>query len=588
MKRRSYWHAAACVALYTAAPFACASERDRFAETNPGVFPEAGPDVSCAEGVRCSRDLRAVVSACDDSIVESCAPNEGCASGKCIPACEAAARSDISVGCEFAVPLPIHFGEFAGSCHAAIIANTWPTPARIEAEYAGKSLDLPLSGRIIRASGNGMTYDTLNGEIPAGEMAVLFLGQAALRPDGAAYWVPCPTGTKPALTEGTSMVSTTRGQSFQIKASVPVAVHSVYPFSGAQSFASSATLFLPVASWKSDYIVTDAWERDTGDPTTQILAAEDGTDVTVVSTVDIQPLGDVEGATKGIPHVYRMNRGEVLQFAQAQELSGSRISATKKVAVMGGHECLRIPTGRAACDGSQLQLFPTHSWGHEYVAVPHLSRRQDGMPENYFYRVVAAVDGTTLTYEPSKPQGAPATLSGAESARFTTGEPFVVRSEDADHPIAVYAYMSGFQVLEGASEDVAEGDPEFTYVIAAEQYLDRYVFFVDPSYRSSHLVVIRSRPPNGDFQPVTLDCAGPLDGWRPVGTEGKYEFTRIRLTRNHVHLPVGDRVCGPGRHEIDSAGPFNVTVWGTDAASSYAYPSGMGMRTLNSVPLPVH
>jgi len=489
------------------------------------------------------------------------------------------------VGCEFAVPLPIHFSEFAGSCHAAIIANTWPTPARIEAEYAGKPLDLPLSGRIIRTSGNGMTYDAFDGEIPPGEIAVLFLGQEALRPDGAELWVPCPTGTKPALSEGMSMVSTTRGHSFRIKASVPVAVHSVYPFSGAQSAASSATLFLPVASWKTEYIVTDAWERDTGDPTTQILAAEDGTDVTIVGAVDIQPSGDVEGATKGVPKVYRMNRGEVLQLAQAQDLSGSRISATKNIAVIGGHECLRIPIGRAACDGSQLQLFPTASWGREYVAVPHLSRRRDGTPENYFYRIVAAVDGTALTYEPSRPQEAPTTLAAAETARFTTGEPFVVRSQDDEHPISVYAYMSGFQVLEGASEEPAEGDPEFTYVIAAEQYLDRYVFFVDPSYRSSHLVVIRSRTPNKDFQPVILDCAGPLDGWQPVGTEGKYEFTRIRLTKSHVNLPIGDRVCGPGRHEIESAGPFNVTVWGTDSAASYAYPSGMGIRTLNSVPI---
>jgi len=34
---------------------------------------------------------------------------------------------------------------------------------------------------------------------------------------------------------------------------------------------------------------------------------------------------------------------------------------------------------------------------------------------------------------------------------------------------------------------------------------------------------------------------------------------------------------------MESSGPFTVTVWGTDAAASYAYPGGAALRKLNDV-----
>ena len=298
-------------------------------------------------------------------------------------------------------------------------------------------------------------------------------------------------------------------------------------------------------------------------------------------SVPIQPGYDVEGANKGEPHTYRLKRGEAIQFAQKDQLVGSLISANKKVAVFGGHECMNIPTEMYfACDGEQLQLFPVRSWGHEYVAVPHRSRRVSGQPEDYFYRVVAAADGTELTYEPDRPTGAPPTLARGGSVVFSTRDPFVVKSQDDAHPVAVYAYMSSEMFAQAHLDD---GDPEFTFVVPPDQYLDRYVFFVDPSFRNSHIVIVRARPEGKEFEPVELDCAGPLEGWQAVGTSGKYEFVRVVLTDGFVGQKVGTKTCGAGRRELQSRGPFAVTVWGTDSAASYAYPGGSAIRTLNDL-----
>lgn len=566
---------AACVALLVAAPFACVSERDKFQPTD-NSFPEASTDGQCSASVRCSRDLHAVVDGCDESVViKSCLPDEGCFQQNCVAACEAAAGNDTSLGCEFSVPPPPYTVLSEDSCLAAIVSNAWGAPAHLELEYGGVPFDVPAATRIAHTTEKEITYDPFPGEIPPGEIAIVFLSGSG-----------CPSGITPAVQKNTAIGETSRSKAFQIKASVPVAVHSVYPFADAMAFISSATLFLPVTSWKTEYVVTNPLGFDEGrKPTTQIVAAEDDTKVTVVSTVNIEPKMDagVEGATAGVPHDYYLNRGEVLHFAERLELTGTRISATKKVAVTSGHECMNFPIEVAACDTTQLQLFPVRSWGHEYVAVPHLSRRSDGEPEDYYYRMVAAVDGTTLTYEPARPKEAPSTLDAANSAVFAAGGPFVVKSQDAEHPIALYAYMTGADAV-SPQIDARDGDPEFTYVIAAEQYLEHYVFFVDPTYRNSNLVVIRARAEGQDFQPVTLDCSGPITDWTPVGVDGKYEFARIRLTR----LFVGFGACGPGRHEIRSSGPFNVAVWGTSEAASYSYPAGMGIRTVNSVSGLIH
>ena len=41
-----------------------------------------------------------------------------------------------------------------------------------------------------------------------------------------------------------------------------------------------------------------------------------------------------------------------------------------------------------------------------------------------------------------------------------------------------------------------------------EQYLQQYVFFTDPTYPETNLVVVRARGTDGQFHDVNLDCGG--------------------------------------------------------------------------------
>jgi len=218
------------------------------------------------------------------------------------------------------------------------------------------------------------------------------------------------------------------------------------------------------------------------------------------------------------------------------------------------------------------------AWGHEYAVVPYISRRSKEAPEDYLYRFTAAVDGTVLTYEPSTPKDAPLTLAAGQSVMFTTQQPFVVTSQDIEHPFAVFSHMTSADFVDTQGQ---QGDPEFVPVIPSEQYLGRYVFFVDVTYPNSQLVVVRSRQNGKELAPVTLECAGELEEWTPLGTS--YEYSRIWLTKARKPQAVGSGTCGAGRHVIESAGPFAVTVWGTAHVSSYGYPGGGALRTLNSI-----
>ncbi len=572
---------AASAALVVGAIFACGNDRDPFTSKAPPPPFETdgstdGSTPGCA-GARCARDLRTVVDGCDESrVLAECGADQGCSDGKCIPACDITGST---MGCEFVAVPPAPQQDSAGSCFAAIVTNTWETPARVEAEFEGKALDLQTSARILRAEGGAVSYGPFSGELQPGEAAVLFL-TATVVPFQDMN-VACPLGIKPAH-ENTAQGGTWRGSAIRIKTTAPVSAYSIYPFGGAKSFIPSATLLLPISAWKTGYVVTNPAEKmiRSGIPayaTTQIVAAEDDTEVVIVGSQHIERGRDVEGASRGVPTTYRLRRGEQIQFEQEHELTGTRISANKKIGVWSGHACMDAPTGYCCCDSAQLQLFPVAAMGSEYAVVPYLARAGEEVGEDYLFRITGTVDGTVLTYEPKAPEGAPTTIGAGESVPVKSRGPFVVRSQDAEHPIAVYAFMTG--PIDGSGE----GDPEFTSVVPTEQYLGRYVFFIDPTYRDSQLVVVRSRVEGQGFEPVILDCAGPLDGWQPLGTSGKHEYTRMRLTKNFEPQTVGTGKCGAGRHVLESRGPTAVTVWGTDNWASYAYPGGAASRSLNQI-----
>ncbi len=528
---------------------------------------------------RCSADLHSVLD-CSGNVVTTCPDTQACGSnGACVDPCEAAVANASTIGCEFYSVIPGPESEARGSCFAVLLANTWTVPVSITAERDGQALDIAGMARTLSGSGANLSYVPLaNGQLAPGQLALLFLSQKP----GSLFYTSCPAGVTPGVSLDPAIDGTGLGSAFHIKTSAPVVAYDIYPYGGAKSYVASATLLIPTAAWGTNYVAADGWAEDPttgGKPFIQIVAAEDATSVTVNPTADVVEGVNVPGGSAGQPVTYSLAKGQVLQLMQDAELAGSAISSTKPVSLWGGSSCMNIPVGKFACDSGHQQLPPVAALGHEYAAVEHPDRLP-GAGETPPWTFVGAVDGTTLTYDPAPPTGAPPTLSSGQVVRFESGAPFSVKSQDADHPFSVLGHMKGWTTLMGTS-GFGPGDAETVNTIPPAQWLSRYLFLTDSTYAETHLVVTR-RKTAGAFKDVTLDCAGVLAGWTPLGSAGDYEYTYVALVAGGA--PQGS--CDNGVHTATSDAPFGLTVWGWDDAVSYAYPAGMSTQPINSVVVP--
>lgn len=532
------------------------------------------PDSGGGCGPKCSADLRDVL-ACDGSVEVTCGPEQACSDGVCVDdPCGVAAAAKTSYGCDFWPMSLINFP--AGACWATYVANVWPVPVKINLEYDGVALPVSTFTRVPTGQGTSLTYAPYDDAVGLGpgEVAVMFMSQVGQGPPP--FGVPCPPGIPTALTFDPTVGGTGLGKAFHLTTDRPVAAYTISPYGGGAAARTYATLLLPTAAWDLNYVAVSADKQDPF-PTIAMLASEDDTKVTISPVAKIDPGPGVAGTAAGQPVTYTLSKGQYVQIVEFNtELTGSAILADKPIAVWGGNPCIGI--GACCCDNAAQQIPPVRALGHEYAAVRY--RGRNGNPdESVPWRFVGAAPGTVLTYQPSMPPGAPATLDVGQVADFSAPGPFLVRSQDSDHPFYMAAYMSGGDAYGG------EGDPEFVNVVPTGQYLNSYVFFTDPTYSETNLVLVRAPGPSG-FQDVTLDCSGVVGGWQPLGP---YEIARVDLVTGNFSSVNG---CSNGRHTIKSAVPFGVTVWGWGSAASttldttyvsYAYPAGVGVAQLNQV-----
>ncbi len=572
---------------------ACSSREGGF-DGPPGDFgrqdpAEAGSDA--CEGLRCSRDLKKVLSSCDDRVIEECGPGQGCGEGACVDGCTAAALSKGSAGCSFWTLPPDSATEGQqGSCYAALLANTWEQPVTISAAHGADALDITRSTFLLEGAGTGVTYTRLEGALAPGQVAIVFLAGTP----NAKY--PCPAAVEPAVKEDPILHGTARTKAFRLMTSAPVSAYSIFPYGGAGSQIPAATLLLPVTSWSTNYLavspmpgfeakdIAGQYRRRTS---LQLVADEDETEIRILPKADISDGIGLTGSARGAAATWTLGRGEVVQITQLDELTGSAVVSNKPIGMFGGAECHNIPTTMSFCDALHQQIPPLSSWGSEYALVPYRPRVSAGLEKAVPWRFVGAVDGTVLNYDPERPPEAPVTLAAGEVATFMTNRIVSVKSQDAEHPFYAAVYMTGsmYNSTSGIPGRTL-GDPDYVNVVPSDQFLDRYVFFTDHTYSTTTLTIVRRRTPSG-FLPVELGCAGAVGDFKPVGENGDYEYAWVTLTDHFQPQRFDGGECGYGRHEAKSEGSFSLTVWGIDLDASYGYPGGMGLRPITTIEAPV-
>jgi len=575
------------------------ADADADADDVPGEDADMPEDAAADEegdselpiGAGCSTDLRSVLDYAGNVLYE-CPPDEGCHEGRCIPACEAAEASNGTVSCRFMVTSPPSYPPALPPCLAVFLANAWPHPAGVTVSRGSTTFDVASFGRIVDNERPEEEWDPVpDTGIPENEVAVLFLSSHpdAIMPENL---VPLSCPVTPAVDASTVVEASGISDAFVITTDIPVRAYDILPYGGARSHFPSAQLLLPTSTWGTDYVVIGpppGTHPSPGPLWIHVAALENNTTVTVRPTVDLPAGGGLPAVPAGSTVSVDLNSADYLQWelpAGPYDPSGTLVVSDRHIAVMEGNRFLRLqPETAPGGDSTHQQLLPVNALSHEYVAVPYETRRADLDPEVVPYRLVGAVDGTVLAFDPDIP-GAPATLHRGEMVEFMTDLPFHVFSQDAEHPFAAVQLMTTANV-EGGSRPGATapgyepmlGDEECVILFPPAQFLSYYVFFTDPTYATTNLSIIRIRGEDG-FMPVRIDCLGDVGGFRPVGASSDYEAATVDLVR----AEVGVETCTNGRHIAQSEAPFGIIVWGLDSYSSYAYPAGGNAATLADIP----
>ncbi len=373
-----------------------------------------------------------------------------------------------------------------------------------------------------------------------------------------------------------AQISSTDGSAFLIESDVPIVAYQFQPLDNLPPpYSNDASLLFPIHTFGSQYTATTSYATGMtvqGGPTHPVNI---GSFVTVVAieddtVVDLYPTAPLAGspATSGVV----LRRGQVLNVIGDGEtvdgkgnLSGTRVSATKPVAVFSGNVGAHEPLDVSGCclDHIEHQMLPMEAWSDTYLAVP--PPRYDGKVDEWaVYRIVGAFDGTTLTYTPSAPSGAPTTIDAGEVAEFETTGPYVV---SGSHPFSLVEFLFSNQSL--GHGGAVPGDPAMWVVPPVDQFQKSYVFLAPEGYDASFVTVVGRAG-----QQLMLD-GEPITGqFVMTGSLGGKAYA-------HIHVPIA-----PGPHVVEADDPIGIAVFGYGTDVSYAYPGGSGIRKLYTPPPP--
>ena len=348
---------------------------------------------------------------------------------------------------------------------------------------------------------------------------------------------------------------------YRIRSTQPVTVYQFSPLDyssgGSFSYSNDASLLLPTNAWTGEYVVASwqAWNSMPG--VLAVTAAEDATAVTVTTRANTTGGNGAPSFVSGAAQTVMLDRGDVLQLMTPNgDLTGSRVSATKPVEVIGGHHCTQVPIGYTACDHMEESAFPKETLADKYLVTPP---QLGGGVRVEMIRIIAAAPNTTVTTDPASAGGGPYNLANAGDfvELSLKNQNFEI---SADQKIVVAQYM----VSQDAPGGNGSGDPGMTLAVPVAQYRTQYQFHAPTNYTANFVNI--TAPTGTD---VTLDGnLVPAASYTPIGTSG-HGVARVALPNTAT-----------GTHTATGTMAFGISVYGYGSYTSYWYPGGLDLKTI--------
>ncbi len=323
---------------------------------------------------------------------------------------------------------------------------------------------------------------------------------------------------------------------------------------------SDATLVLPKKALGTDYMVMSyvGYEEKGKEYPSEflIVATEDKTQIEITFS-DWTKRGRQPGTTGKVS----LNRGQTFQVQAERhtgDLTGTRIRASKPIALFSGAMWTRVPGDCIAPDNLYEQMYPTQDWGKEYIAVPSEDADYDVI------RILAAESNTAVFING---QSVALLDQGAFLERRISGEPIYITANKA---IAVAQYNVSYECNTKAA--LLQGDPSMTMLTPVG--LGRRDLIIYAPYKEKiSTVYLNLVVRKADMESVKID-GEEVKGFRLVPGRPDYAYKRERVSTGHHRLQADG--CGVA-----------ANCYGYGRLESFAYSSGIGFHLLDARENPI-
>jgi hypothetical protein len=583
------WSTTACPAGCAAGACASCTPNTRLCDGNTVVqclpdgsgtqaVTQCAADRLCLDGLcfDCSPGSRrcngTVIETCGDdgawTAAADCAPQGlACSLGACAPACSRDPKARTNAGCEYWAADLDNLGDAISAQYAVIVSNLGTIPATVTVTKRDGASSEPV--------------EVMQRPVAPGSLEILAL--------------PARNMTNPGV----------HWAGYRVVSTAPVVAYQFNPLENVGVYSNDASLLLPVDTFAAEYIIMSRKQVQGADRPFRgafnVVAAGSATDVTITPTARTQAGGGVPALNAGQSHTVTLEPYQVLNVKtdlDGADLTGTIVTANRPIGVFGGHEGAPSST-RCCVDHLEHQLYPVSTWGTSYIAARSELR---GVAPDY-WRVVAAEDGTRVTFTPAVQQ--PVTLNRGKFIDFPATADFVIT---ADKPVMVGQVLaSSGEILrvepgtdctndsdcdpgylceifgggclppacslagstagcpsghvcacpQGNCSCQPLGDPSLILVPPTQQYRDSYVFLSPNQYAFDYINIV------APFDAaVTLDgLPVPANRFSPIGAEWKV-----------ARIPVAD-----GVHKVTANKPVGVIAYGFDDDVSYGYAAGLNL-----------
>jgi len=245
-----------------------------------------------------------------------------------------------------------------------------------------------------------------------------------------------------------------------------------------------------------------------------------------------------------------LSEGEVYQYQQGAELTGSHISSNKNIAVVSGNQCTNVPDSKTYCDHIVEQMLPVDTWGKEFISVPLKTRRNGDT-----FRIVASEDNSVIT------------INGTDVVTLNAGGFYETILTTSSHIISNNPIMVA-QYSNSTTFDGVTSDPFMAIVPALNQFDTTHIINTPSGFTDYINIVV----PTANINDVQLDGVN-------IDT---VEFTVVAgTTYSSAQIQIA-----PGKHTVNSSVRIGILGYGFADFDSYGYPSSLRVTKHEVVPVP--